>query len=178
MFLRKKAYYGHQGRNGNRGGSTKRQFGIGGQRLPKPDPYNPVSVDAFDFQKQICGGIEYELHGSKKDGTVQKIWADGIKPEPPSKPEKVIEVKYIGNSKKSPYVPGSLCDEKKRQEVMIAMRSEFERYATVLNDSRNGLKGFEVVTNEPKSKPMWEALMNEFGIKGTVVITEYNDGDE
>lgn len=177
MIIFSKAYYNHGGRQGSRGGSTKRQYGIGGQRLPKPDSFNPNSVTSFDYQAQVCGNVEYEIHGTNSKGEVQKIWADGIAPQPPQKPKKVIEVKYVGNATRSAYVPGSRCDERRRQEVMQSMKSEFERYSTVLNDPRNGLEEFEVVTNAPESKKLWEGLMQEYGIKGKVIIVPYNEDE-
>ncbi|WP_428836774.1 restriction endonuclease fold toxin-2 domain-containing protein [Streptomyces labedae] len=108
------------------------------------------------------GSTEYHATGG---GT--QVWADGLD----INTSELLDAKYVGKPGRSPYVPGGKVPDAVQAQVDEKMSDEFARYAAVINDPRNPLKGLRVITNEPGAVPYFRGLMQQHGIPGSVVLS-------
>ncbi|MGA5344612.1 ricin-type beta-trefoil lectin domain protein [Streptomyces griseoincarnatus] len=114
------------------------------------------------YQIRQVGSTEYHATGG---GT--QVWADGLD----INTSELLDAKYVGKPGRSPYVPGGKVPEFIQAQVDEKMSDEFARYAAVINDPRNPLKGLRVITNEPGAVPYFRGLMQQHGIPGSVVLS-------
>ncbi|MGQ5580338.1 polymorphic toxin-type HINT domain-containing protein, partial [Streptomyces sp. ECR3.8] len=114
------------------------------------------------YQIRQVGSTEYHATGG---GT--QVWADGLD----INTSELLDAKYVGKPGRSPYVPGGKVPEFIQAQVDEKMNDEFARYAAVINDPRNPLKGLRVITNEPGAVPYFRGLMQQHGIPGSVVLS-------
>lgn len=119
------------------------------------------SSQALKFQIKHAGPEEVLVSGGG-----QRVWADGVNPGKAT----LREVKFIESPDKSPYVPGSLCNAEIRALIKEQTLDQFQRYAAVLRDEATPAVALEVITNEARAVPFFEALMREAGVLGEVVV--------
>jgi hypothetical protein len=113
------------------------------------------------YQIRECGPTEVEV----RDGGA-RIFADGLIPEEGF----LRDAKFIENTRRSPYIPDSECPDFIRDNVTDALRDEMDRYSRVIADPATPAVGLEIVTNNAAAAAFFEALMQEFGIPGRVVL--------
>ena len=80
----------------------------------------------------------------------------------------ILEAKHTGDIKSSPYVPGSTCYEPVRAKILNEARDELKRVRTIIRSSETPFKSIEIITNTPESKALFETLLKESGVPGTV----------
>jgi hypothetical protein len=119
------------------------------------------SSQALKFQIKHGGPEEVLVSGGG-----QRVWADGVNPGKAM----LREVKYIESPDKSPYVPSSNCNAEIRALIKEQTLDQFQRYAAVLRDEATPAVALEVITNEVRAVPFFEALMREAGVLGEVVV--------
>jgi hypothetical protein len=117
--------------------------------------------EAFQYQRKHAGPEEMQVSGGG-----QHIWADGARQES----AKVVEVKHVGDASKSPFIPGSKCDEGVRLVIQRGVTDEFERYAAVIKDPDNPIVALEVIVNDGGAVPFFKSLLMKFGIPGEVLV--------
>ena len=117
--------------------------------------------EAYKYQCKHAG--PEELHVS---GGGEEVWADGARMES----ARLVEVKHVGDAERSPFIPGSKCGETARTMILDALMDEFARYAAVIKDPDTPVMGLEVIVNDGRAVPFFEALLRKFGIPGEVVV--------
>jgi len=83
----------------------------------------------------------------------------------------LLEVKHVESPSTSPYVPSSGCSEYVRLKVREELMNQFSRYAAVIRDPATPAVGLEVITNEARAVPYFEALMKEAGVPGRITLS-------
>ena len=80
----------------------------------------------------------------------------------------ILETKHVGDVKSSPYVLGSSCYEPVRTNALNDARDEFQRARTIIRSGETPFKSFEIITNTPESKVLFERMLKEMAVPGTV----------
>jgi len=157
---------GSGGRSVARFGTTQlakaldlKAFAAWARRAPK----QPVKENskALRFQTKHAGPDELLVSGGG-----EQVWADGAS----LANARLREVKHVDSPDKSPYVPGSSCDEEIRALIRGQLFDQFRRYAAVIRDEATPAVGLEVITNEARAVPFFELLMREVGLVGDVIV--------
>jgi hypothetical protein len=97
-------------------------------------------------------------------GGGEKFDADGVAGD------SILEAKFCGDLKGSPYIKGSECPEWLYQRILHEQKNEFRRMAAIINCNETPLKNVEIILNTPLSAPYFSDLLKEFGINGRLVI--------
>ncbi len=126
------------------------------RRSPRETPEK-----AIDFQKKHAGAEEILVEGGGK-----KVWADGAR----ASDAHLLDTKHVDKPGTSPFIEGSACDERIRQIIRKEEADQFSRYAAVISDPATPAVGLEVIVNDVRAFPFFEALLAEFGIPGRVVL--------
>jgi hypothetical protein len=113
------------------------------------------------YQIAHAGPTEFHISGGG-----ESVWADGINTETAH----VVEVKYVGDAARSPFVPGSAIPDYIREQILTGQEGEFARYAAVIADESQPLRALEVITNSPAAAAYFKSLMVRFHIPGEVTI--------
>ncbi|WP_146210212.1 restriction endonuclease fold toxin-2 domain-containing protein [Vitiosangium sp. GDMCC 1.1324] len=116
---------------------------------------------ASQYQIKQAGPNEVEVSGGGRE-----IRADGAR----AGDAHLLEVKHVDNPATSPYVPGSTCNEKVRGIVRAELLSQLRRYAAVILDPATPVVALELITNEARALPYFEALLVEAEVPGRVVV--------
>jgi hypothetical protein len=119
------------------------------------------SPEPYAYQRKHAGPEEFLVTGGGK-----QIWADGARPSS----ARLVEVKHIEAPEKSPFIPGSKCNERIRLLVQEDVIEEFRRYAAVINDPATPTVGLEVVVNDSRAVPFFQALLRQFNLSGEVLV--------
>jgi hypothetical protein len=117
--------------------------------------------EAFQYQRKHAGPEEMQVSGSG-----EQVWADGARLDS----ARVVEVKHVGDAGKSPFIPGSKCDEGVRLVIQRGVTDEFKRYAAVIKDPNNPIVALEVIVNDVRAVPFFKSLLMQFGIPGEVLV--------
>lgn len=126
-------------------------------RLPqKPTPTNSL---ANQYEIKHTGFVNYLVSGG---GTT--IWIDGYRGDT------ILDAKFVQKPDISPYVPGSSCFSRIRENVAIQQASEFQRLANAIHDPNTPFNSVEVITNELAAVPYFEDWLRRFNIPGRVVV--------
>ena len=126
-----------------------------------PRRATPSYSPNYLYQIKYAGTEEIQV----RDGD-EKIWADGIRVTDGF----LLECKFIGKPKKSPFIEGSQIPQFIRDDIVADVEDEFCRYAAVINDPHTPVVGLEVIINEPKSIRFFQELLNQYQIPGHVVV--------
>jgi hypothetical protein len=121
----------------------------------------PGNREAYQYQRKHAGPEEVLASGGET-----QVWADGVRMDS----ARLVEVKHIGAADSSPFVPGSKCDDYVRTMIQEEVAEEFSRYAAIIKDPRTPAVALEVVLNESRAVPFFEALLQRFGIPGKVLV--------
>ncbi|WNG50132.1 hypothetical protein F0U60_42920 [Archangium minus] len=125
--------------------------------------WRPAREDsaAYKYQRKHAGPEEIHVSGGGEE-----VWADGARLEK----ARLLEVKHVGDAEKSPFIAGSRCGETARTMILDALMDEFARYAAVIKDPDTPVMGLEVIVNDGRAVPLFEALLTKFGIPGEVIV--------
>jgi hypothetical protein len=80
----------------------------------------------------------------------------------------ILEAKHAGDLKSSPYIPGSSCAEAVRNHILEDVRDELRRTRTIIQSGETPFKSIEIITNTPQSKALFEGILKEVGVPGSV----------
>lgn len=119
----------------------------------------PTGSRNNQFEIKYAGEDNVQVFGETKS-----FWVDGIENET------VLEVKFILDAAKSPYIFGSKTPDFIREKILSEVRSEFERISLILKDKSNPLTELRVIINKIQALAFFEMLLNEFKIYGEVVV--------
>lgn len=117
--------------------------------------------EAFRYQRKHAGPEELQASGGG-----EHVWADGARLDS----ARVVEVKHVGDAGRSPFIPGSKCDEAIRLVIQRGVTDEFARYAAVIKDPNNPIVALEVIVNDGRAVPFFKSLLMQFGIPGEVLV--------
>lgn len=129
-------------------------------KLPKKP--TPTRSDADRYEVAKAGPQNYQVQGAGEE----PIWVDGLR----ASDGHVLEVKYIGDAARSPYVDGSACPEFLRLKTLRELEGEFRRYAAVIRDTSNPVVGLEVIVSDARAVALFQRLLAKFSIPGQVVV--------
>jgi hypothetical protein len=116
---------------------------------------------AHDFQAEHVGKEEYLVRGGRKE-----VWADGYR----TTDAVLREVKHVDKPESSPFIKGSRCADVIREKIRKKELDQFTRYAAVLKDPATPAVELEVILNDARAVPFFEALMREVGISGRIIV--------
>ena len=114
------------------------------------------------FQVKYAGPVERFLRAASGE----EIWADGVR----AADCRILEAKYIKDPTKSPFVSSW---KEVHELIRGKIRKEFSNYAAIIRDPTSPAVALEVITNEPRAVAFFEALLQELGIPGRVVVLPF-----
>ncbi|HEY2895007.1 MAG TPA: hypothetical protein VGJ16_12360 [Pirellulales bacterium] len=82
----------------------------------------------------------------------------------------ILEAKHVGDVKSSPYVPGTTFPASLRAKILSEEREKLERVRTIIRSGKTPFKSIEIITNTPESKTLFEGMLKDVGLPGTVRI--------
>jgi hypothetical protein len=126
-----------------------------------PRKITPTRTAANRYEIKHTGPYNYTVSGGGA-----KFDIDGYRGS------KILEAKYAGNPKSSPYVPGSSCPDKLRAEILDGVREELRKAHTIIRSGETPFKSVEIITNSPESKKLFEKMLKESGVRGTVRLEQ------
>jgi hypothetical protein len=80
----------------------------------------------------------------------------------------ILEAKHVGNLKSSPYLPKSKIPKDVRTEILRKFHRELRCLRQIIRSGESPFKSVEIITNTPESKALFEGLLKEVGVPGTV----------
>jgi hypothetical protein len=113
------------------------------------------------YQRTRAGPEEIELSG----GGVT-VLADGAR----TRDAHLLEAKYVKLPEKSPYILNSRCPDPIRENVRKELVDQFHRYGAIIGDPATPAVGLEIITNDARAAPFFEALLRETRTPGRVVV--------
>jgi hypothetical protein len=122
-----------------------------------PRKVTPANSPANLYEIKHTGPYNYELSGGGA-----KIDIDGFKGTT------ILEAKFVGKQARSPFVPGSNIPDAIRTEILNGARGELTRMRKIIESGSTPFTSVEIITNTPESKAMFEAVLKELSVPGTV----------
>jgi hypothetical protein len=122
-------------------------------------PRTPTQTRTAANQYEIAhtGPYNYEISGGG-----EKFNIDGYRGTT------ILETKHAGDTKSSPYIPGSTCIAPVRKNVLDEVRDELRRARIIIRSGKTPFKSIEIITNTPESKALFEGMLKDAGVQGTV----------
>lgn len=130
---------------------------IDGYIAKRPRTPTPSKTAANQYEIAHTGPQNYNVSGGGA-----KFDVDGYRGTT------ILEAKHVGDVKSSPYVPGSSCYEPVRSKALNDVRGELRRVRTIIRSGETPFKSIEIITNTPESKALFEGMLKEAGVPGTV----------
>ncbi|MGZ3459375.1 MAG: restriction endonuclease fold toxin-2 domain-containing protein [Archangium sp.] len=149
------------------------QPATGARKTPDPEAFEawirqaerrktPTGTESYRFQFDHAGDEEFLVRGGGKE-----VWADGYR----SSEAYLLELKHVEKPESSPFIKGSRCNEVVRGKIREKELEQFLRYAAILKDPATPAVGLEIILNDARAVPFFEALMKELGIPGRIVVS-------
>jgi hypothetical protein len=115
-----------------------------------------------------CGPYEYTVVGSGSAAGVQ-VDVDGID----FALGLFVDAKHVGKPAQGPYIRGSGDPPGRVRDLILdTTRSEVRRMGLILVDGRCPLVGVEIRVNDPGAVLTFEAILQESGVPGRVVVAK------
>ena len=76
---------------------------------------------------------------------------------------------HVDKPEISPFIEGSRCSEVIRDMIRKKELEQMRRYAAILKDPATPAVGLELILNDARAAPFFEALMRESGVPGRIV---------
>jgi hypothetical protein len=127
----------------------------------------PATTARNLFERAQTGPLNYLIEGDGK-----QVWADGVRVVDAH----LLEAKYVATPVNSPYIADSLCPWYVREAAQKQAENEFERYAAVLGDANTPVKALEVIVNDDRAVPFFQALLDKYHVPGQVVVRPWPGG--
>jgi hypothetical protein len=125
------------------------------KKLPRTTTPTRTPADAYEIKH--TGPYNYELSG----GGV-KFEIDGYRGST------ILEAKHVDKPNSSPYVSGSTCPEAVRAKILTETRDRLKKAVAILKSGSTPFKSVEIITNTAGSKALFENMLKEIGLPGTV----------
>jgi hypothetical protein len=122
-----------------------------------PRKPTPTKTPANQYEIRHTGPYNYTVSGG---GATFDI--DGYRGSA------ILEAKHVDKPSASPYVPGSSCSYKVRTKILDDARDELRRVRTIIESGSTPFSSIEVITNSPEAKKVFEAMLKEMNVSGTV----------
>jgi hypothetical protein len=122
-----------------------------------PRKATPTATPADLYEVKHTGPYNYKISGGGESFDIDGYRGTAI-----------LEAKYVGRANDSPYVPGSSCPEPVRGKILAKTRDELRRVRAIIESDSTPFKSMEIVTNSAKAKKLFESLLKEMGVSGTV----------
>ena len=84
----------------------------------------------------------------------------------------ILEAKHIKNPDRSPYIDGSRMPDVVRERVHKDLDNELDRIKRLIEDPGNPLSEVEIITNNREAAKFFLRKLQEFGLKGKIVVRE------
>lgn len=127
--------------------------------LPRKSTPNRTAADRFEIEHTGPDNFRF------RDGDEQ-VWVDGYR----ASERAVLDAKYVGNPRSSPFVEGSDIPPAIRQKILVKIEDEFRRYAAVVKDPDTVPEMLEVIVNSENARPFFEGLLTKYGIPDRLVV--------
>jgi hypothetical protein len=124
-------------------------------KLPRSS--TPRTTAAGQYEIKHTGPYNYTVSGGGA-----KFDIDGYRGST------ILEAKHVGDSKISPYVPGSSCPKAVRDKIVEGVRSELGKLRTIIESGSTPFNDVEIVTNSPDAKKLFGGLLKEMRVPGNV----------
>jgi hypothetical protein len=136
-----------------------------GRRLAEVDEFvaklprktTPTNSVANQYEIKHTGPYNYKVSGGGESFAI-----DGYRGST------ILEAKHVGKASDSPYIPGSSCPEPVRAKILAKTREELRKVRTIIESGSTPFKSVEVITNSPEAKRLFEAMLKESRVPGTV----------
>jgi len=146
--------------------------GSGAGKVPEPETFETwmqqakrrkarAGGEADRFQADHAGPEEFLVRGGGEE-----VWVDGYR----ASDARLLEVKHVDKPDISPFVEGSRCSEVIRDMIRKKELEQMRRYAAILKDPATPAVGLELILNDARAAPFFEALMRESGVSGRIVV--------
>lgn len=123
-----------------------------------PRKTTPTTKPANRYEIEHAGPYNYTVAGGNAEFDI-----DGFRDTT------ILEVKHVGKSVKSPFVPGSTCHEPVRNNVLFEVRSELARFRTIISSRETPFQKIQIITNSTEAKMLFERLLKESKVPGDVI---------
>ena len=120
-----------------------------------------TDTEAGLYEVRQTGPHNYTMHGGG-----DSIDADGFR----SSDAIALDAKHVGSPDSSPYVPDSKVPDFLKAKIRGDTAHEIERYAKVVQDPSNPVRGLEIITNDPRAVPYFEDILSEYDLPSRVVV--------
>ena len=80
----------------------------------------------------------------------------------------ILDAKHVKKPSNSPYVPGSTIPDAVRAKVLGSVRDELTRIRTIIESGSTPFTSIEIITNSAKAKRLFEDMLKELSVPGTV----------
>jgi hypothetical protein len=124
-----------------------------------PRKLTPTKSAANQYEIKHTGPYNYTISGGGESFNI-----DGYRGGT------ILEAKYAGKPAESPYVPGSSCHEPVRRAILGDVREELRKARTIIESGATPFKSVEIVTNIPEAKELFEGMLKQSGVAGTVRV--------
>jgi hypothetical protein len=121
----------------------------------------PTKTAANQYEIKHTGPYNYTISGGG-----ESVAIDGYRGST------ILEAKFVGRPSASPYVPGSSIPDQIRREILRDVRNQLRRMRTVIESGSTPFTSVEIITNSVEAKGLFEALMKEVNLTGTVRIAK------
>jgi hypothetical protein len=124
-----------------------------------PRKPTPTKSPASRYEIKHTGPYNYTVSGGG-----DKIDIDGFRGST------ILETKFIDNPSASPFVPGSSIPDTVRATILKKVRDELTRLHTVIRSGSTPFESVEIVTNSPEAKNLFQAMLKDLSVPGTVRV--------
>ena len=84
----------------------------------------------------------------------------------------ILEAKHVENPDRSRYIDGSKMPDIVRERVHKDLDNELDRIKRLIEDPGTPLSEVEIITNNKEAAKFFLRKLQEFGLRGTVVVRE------
>jgi hypothetical protein len=122
-----------------------------------PRASTPTKTAANQYEIAHAGPHNYDISGGGVD-----LEIDGYRGTT------ILEAKHAGDVKSSPYIPDSSCPDGVRASILNKTRKQLDKMRSIIRSGETPFKSIEIITNTPESKALFESMLKEVGVPGTV----------
>jgi hypothetical protein len=123
----------------------------------RPRKWTPRKSPANRYEIKHTGPYNYTVSGGSESFDIDGYSGSVI-----------LEAKHVHSPASSPFVPGSSCLEKVRKKVLTDTRDELRRVRTIIESGETPFTSLEVITNSSEAKTLFDGMLKEMSVPGTV----------
>lgn len=126
-----------------------------------PRKTTPTRTAANQYEIKHTGPYNYTISGGGESFAI-----DGYRGAT------ILEAKFAGNVKGSPYIPGSSCPPDVREAILDQARDGLKRLRTIIESGQTPFTSVEIITNTPEAKKLFETMLKEERVRGIVRLAQ------